>query len=509
MKTFIASAAGAAGVLACLSYSTPAEAQGFDVIALYCDDVEMKCATAPIDYAKTVDLPVAFNFDTGWIPGGSDLQVRFALITTANTTVELAGDFETKWPPALRHLTPGRPMTGYLAFDFGIDIIAEGRIDLEILGIPINWQGDLPLLPNYSWHLQRQTQFDSWAFERTPEIAAKTDSFTIIKLNLLNLVGIPSEIAGGGVQLDAYGELRAAYKTNSIKVLPAGLTANEASEILQKGDAVDLDYMGGPFVELDIWPEGVVDYTGAIHLVPTFFLELLPSLGGIDFEIPFIDFPIDFPITSQDFIFDPVRVHVPLPDVKEIPKNEVIDFGEVIVGEFSKDTYELENVGEARARASAFIADNGKDDFTILNSSEVINSNSTTEFRLRFNPKQAGELETTLTFVTNDPDYEMITLTLRGTGVAQDVPMYPEDPPSYGGVGGGSTGTGGVIDATGGVGGTGGDDGRDFRTVPVGDDGGCGCRVAEPSTPYPAFAFAGLGLGLLLARRRRRSPTRS
>ena len=65
------------------------------MIAEYCSATDYECTTAPLAYAKTIELPVAFDWDTGWIPNGSNIQVRFFVKLPAQTTVELEGSFET------------------------------------------------------------------------------------------------------------------------------------------------------------------------------------------------------------------------------------------------------------------------------------------------------------------------------------------------------------------------------------------------------------------------------
>ncbi|MCB9589560.1 MAG: choice-of-anchor D domain-containing protein [Polyangiaceae bacterium] len=446
-----------------------------EVLAMYCEDVELDCTTAPLHYDKTIDLPFAFDWDTGWIPNGSDLQVRFFVKVPAETRVALDGNLQTEWPPALRHLTPGLRNGGYLSFDYGLEVGAEAKFDVSVLGVHVKWQGDIPFIPQVDFHLQRQKTFDSWAFDGSPPAQAFTDEFRLLEVNLAGLAGIPSQLGKGGVALDVYGELSAVYTTERIVVEPAN------KDIEDKGDSTNSDFLGGAFAEFDVWPEGNVSYTGAIHLVPTFFIEVL----GFDFDIPIIDYPIDFPLGDQKFVFDPVRVHVPLPDIPT-PANNVIDFGSVTVGDRAAQTLTLENNGEAKARVTGFLGATNAEHFTLLSANEYIESMQTGDLNLRFNPKKAGSFSTEVTLVTNDPDNRFITYTLKGTGVGQDLPEYP------GGTGGGANG-----------GGSAGPGAQDAS--------GCGCRTvgssATGSSPLnssnSAGLLVGLGFAFLIGRRRR------
>lgn len=447
-----------------------------EVLALYCDDVELDCTSAPLHYDKTVQLPISFDWDTGWIPNNSDLQVRFFVKVPAETTVRLDGALKTEWPPALHHETPGLRNGGFLSFDYGIEVGAEARLDISVLGYHIKWSGDIPFVPQVDFHLKREKIFDSWAFDGSPPASAFTEELRLFEVNLLGLVGIPSQLSKGGVALDIYGELSAVYKTDRIRIEPAN------RDIEDKGDSTTSDFLGGAFAEFDVWPEGTVSYTGALHLVPTFFIEVL----GFDFDIPFIDYPIDFPLGDQDFVFDPVRVHVPLPDIPT-PETLEVDFGEVTVGDRGAKTVSLDNIGEAKARVVGFLGATNAEHFTLLSTAGFIEASQSGDFNLRFNPKSAGAYSVELTFVTNDPDNRFITMTLKGTGVGQDNPDYP-------GVGGSS--------------GEGGGAGQGSAGPATGDEAGCGCRtVGYAAGNANPLNLAGLsfsfGLAFLFGRRRR------
>ncbi|MBX3184156.1 MAG: choice-of-anchor D domain-containing protein [Polyangiaceae bacterium] len=448
-----------------------------DVLAIYCDDVELSCTNAPLFFSKTVELPIAFDWDTNWIPSGSPLQVRFFVRVPAMTQVDLAGILQTDWPPALRHLTPGVRNGGYLMFDYGLEVGAQARVDTKVLGISIKWTGDIPFFPQIDFHLKREKTFNSWAFDGSPPASAFTDKFRLFSVNLLGLAGIPSQISKGGVALDVYGELSAVYTTHRIRVEPA------VRDITDKGDSTTSEFAGGAYAKFDVWPEGSVSYTGAIHLVPTFFIEVL----GFDFDIPFIDYPIDFPLGAQEFVFDPVRVHVPLPDIPT-PSSLEVDFGEVVVGDRSAGEVSLDNIGEAKARVIGFLGPGHAEHFTLLTTSSLIDPDQSSAVNLRFNPKAAGSFNGELTLVTNDPDNRFIKFTLKGTGVGQERPNYPD---GSGGSSGNPWNPGGSASGA------------------TETDSGCACGVVggqqrgAGSFGFLSVAGLGLGVGLVLARRRR------
>jgi MYXO-CTERM domain-containing protein len=444
-----------------------------DVIAVYCSESDVECTTAPLQYEKTISLPIAFDWDTGWIPQGSSLQVRFYVKLPATTTVKLDGWLETTWPDPMTLATPGG-RGGLLAFDYGLEVGAKAKIDVSVLGIPVKWTGDIPYVPQIDFHIKSAKSFVSWAFAPDPvTTSAFTAPLRLFEVNLLGLTGIPSQISKGGVALDVKGELAATYETLRIQIEPA---ADGEQPITSQDGTTLRAFPGGAFVEYDVWPEGKVDYTGTLHLLPTFFVEIL----GKDFSIPLYDFPVSIDLGDQSFIFDPVRVHVPLPDLLAV--QPVLDFGQVTIGDGKKLSIALSNIGEAKARAAGFIDASMADTFKLLTPQVFVGSMDTNDANIRFQPTSAGTFETKLTLVTNDPDGRFQYVTLRGVGVPQGDPDYPD--------GGGGSGAGGP-------------------GAQSGDTGGCGCRVAGERGSSGAIGAAAGALALALARRRRRGLIRT
>lgn len=450
-----------AGVDAAEAGSTDAGADAslgpWDVLAAYCSDTELECTLAKLDYQKTVSLPIAFDFDTGWVPQGSDLQLRFFLKVPASTTVELDGFLQTKWPQAMTLATPGGSH-GLLKFDYGLDLGAKAKLDVNVIGVPVKWEGDIPFVPQVNFHLKAEKTFTPWAFE--PDVATATGSspkLRMFEVNLLDLVGIPSQLSKGGVALDVAGDLSATYHTDRIRIEPAKVTE---SAITSAGGTTEREFTGGAFVEYDVFPEGRVDYKGALHLIPTFFIKVL----GKDFSLPLVDIPVAVPLGKQDFVFDPVRVHVPLPDLDGVA--ESLSFGQLAVGETKTLSLDLSNIGEAKARATGFLDASKSKVFALPKTEVFVESQKSATFSVSFTPDRVGKQSSVLTLVTNDPDerFFMVTLTGEGLGDAPpvDAGLKPADE--------------------------------------AGDDGGCGCRPRGGPTEAPV---ALMGLALLWGFRRR------
>ncbi|MCC6901524.1 MAG: hypothetical protein IT377_21310 [Polyangiaceae bacterium] len=444
------------GSVATATAVSPAFADGgadpWDVLAAYCSESDLECTTAKLSYAKTISLPVAFDFDTGWVPQGSDLQVRFFLKIPASTTVELDGALETTWPEAMTLATPGGTH-GLLKFDYGLELGAKAKLDVAVVGVPVKWEGDIPYVPKVNFHLAAETTFAPWAFAPTIASATgKSDKLRLFEVNLLDMLGIPKQLSKGGVALDVSGDLTAKYQTERIRIEPAKVTEKP---ITSATGTTTRSFPGGAFVEYDVFPEGRVDYAGTLHLVPTFFVEVL----GKDFNIPVVDIPVSFDIGKQDFVFDPVRVHVPLPDLDDTVTE--LDFGSVDIGESKTLSLSLKNVGEAKARATGFFDSAAPKAFTAVKPEVLVASQAAETFSVKFSPTTRGKVSTVLTLVTNDPDERFIKVALSGQGLGGS----PADAGAPGG---------GEAEA----------------------DGGCGCRAApSPGTAgLWVLALAALGL---------------
>src|SRR5437899_2156786 len=79
----------------------------------------------------------------------------------------------------------------------------------------------------------------------------------------------------GGFALDVAVELDATYVTERVVVNTTdGKEVAGGSFTTQDGQS-STSYTNGPNIELDIHPEGTVNYDGVVHLIPTFYITLL------------------------------------------------------------------------------------------------------------------------------------------------------------------------------------------------------------------------------------------
>jgi hypothetical protein len=446
-------------------------------VATPCPDEPLTCQQAPIAFSREAELPVAGGFDTGWIPADSPLQVHLVAQLYATTKIDLAGTFVSSWPEALTLEVPPEPGTGSLGIHYGLEVGAEAKVTVEVLGQTYSWTGDIPYVPQVDFQVEASNEFDPWAFDGV-SVSGSTMPVELARISATDFIGIDIPGLDGGFELDAYVELEATYATDEIVVRDASSGEEVSGGPLRSDDATTLaDYGGGPFSEFDVQPIGNVRYVGTIHLVPAFYIETL----GPDFSIPVADIPIPFEFDQKNWTFDAVRVHVPLPDIElqrdpsDEPPPELapvgLDFGDVAVGG-SKTLYvTVSNAGEARLAIEPAIDAEG---FVAPDPAEL-EPGGGAKFGVTFAPTEAGPVEGTLVLASNDPDEPVRKLLLRANASGLE------------GEGGAS-----AVD--------------DDATSDDPDDG-CDCRAtgrhSEGSSPWSAALF-GIAIALAATRRRRR-----
>jgi len=191
-----------------------------------CPPDHVGCHRADVDFHHRDALFDDVMLDSGWVPAGSPLQVRFAVFLGGSTEVDLGGTAVTSWPPALDVAVPGRPGTGRLAMNYGLEIIARVRFDVTVAGARYTWEGDIPIpggIPR-DLRLADELIFDPFVLPpsepRPVLIWDDTDVVTVLNVDITDsLIPIPG--IGGGFLVDAVGSLEGAYQTDRIEVSDA------------------------------------------------------------------------------------------------------------------------------------------------------------------------------------------------------------------------------------------------------------------------------------------------
>jgi hypothetical protein len=451
---------------AAIALSSSGVASAYDSLAAPCEEDPLYCLRGPVAFERTDALPVEFNFDTGWVPGSSPLQVHLLAAVYANTQVSLAGALETSWPNALLLACPGSPDGGAFSYHYGLEVSAEGRVRITVLGRTYEWEGDIPYVPQVDVQVQSAETFDAWGWEPGLTMESSSPPQRLATVGLGDLLGASIPGMDGGFELDAGMDVAARYQTRRIVISTTEGEVVSGGELTKDKDRSSTAYLDGPSVELDVHPEGSVRYDGTLHLIPAFYIEFL----GRRWSIPVVDIPLDFPIAENEWVFDEQRVHVPLPDL--VIEEKEIDFGEVEVGQESVLPYSLFNAGEASLGVA--LESDDPESFEALEAELVVDAAVTLDSGIRFTPTRSGELTATLLVSSNDPSDPVQRIVLKGTGYD---------------VSNGSPDSGGT----------------------VAEDSSCACRAAgaarrEAGAGGVGAAWAaGVALAALSGRRRRRS----
>jgi hypothetical protein len=410
-----------------------------DVIGCHGEDVDFQHRSALVDDVM---------LDSGWVPAGSPVQVRFAIFIGTSTEVDLGGASTTWWPGALDTTVTGRPGTGRLAINYGIEIIAMLRFDVEIGGASYDWEGDIPIgdIPR-DLRLAGETMFDPFLFPpSTPVVVSDmTERVTVYELSLGSIIPIPG--VDGGLRVDAAGSLEASYRTNRIEITDAMediLTEGGTVRVFPAPDLLEL----GAAKDVVILPHGTIDYRGGVVVYPTLYIDFPTG----DWEMTLADIPLQIVDLSSDTDFNTETVHVPLPDVRVDPPS--LDYGMVAAGASAERLLTVFNDGELELDVT--ISEPAAP-FTASRTVFSVPPRSSVRIAVTYAPTEPGLETAVMSLATNDPDEPLVTVRL--TANVQ-----------------------GMIDPGDGDAGVG-DGGPDPVT-----DGGCGCRAAPSRS----------GLGVLL-----------
>ncbi len=413
--------------------------------------------------------------DTGWQPPGAPIQLRFVLSFGGSTEVDMDGDIVTEWPAALTVSAPGRPGTGRLAINYGLELAVQLRFDIDVAGIRYRWEGDIPV-PGIPEDLRAAAEdfFDPYLLppsDRPLSVMDSTDPVQVVRYDALGgLISVPG--VGGGIAITVQGDLAVSYETVQIVVSDASPITMENAFTVASPDPGAI--MFGAAKDLAVHPEGVLGFDAVVNVAPVLYL----SFAGTRRDFPLVEIPIMVADRTVDVIFDDHFTHVPLPDIRM--SANAYDLGEVAVGEFGERTLTIDNVGEADLEVSLRMPSGP---FGADATSLSVPPGGMESFTVTFSPEMNGPASGVVILDTNDPDESTVVLRLTGTGFGAMSMSDAEIPPVDSGMPAADAG------------------------APPMEDGGCGCRSSsgQGRAPLPWLLFAVLAwLPLRRACRRRR-----
>lgn len=420
------------------------------------------CTEAEISFRHREGLPVEVDIDTDWQPRNSPVQVRFRLALVGHTEMRQQGWLVGQWPEPVQLSVAGAPMGGSLETDWGLQLLARIRLNLDVEGRNYAWEGNVPYVPQVDFRATGRTVFDPWAFN---EVSARgvTMRQRIADVPITDaFVRIPG--VSGGFSFDAGAEIEAGWRSVRFDF---GLLADPITASTMQ---VQGRFSAGPFVEYSPVLEGVLSYRGTLRVYPSMYVSLLGRRWALDLpNLPIAVGPFPRQVRTM-----PSLAHLALPDLQT--DGAVLDFGDVDVGAHREETVTLRNDGEL---TGAVLNLQTEGPFRAETSVRSLPTRARGLVLVTFAPVAPGPSESTLVIETNDPDTPRLRVTVRGNGVGA---MRPDTPDAA------------AVDA-----GVAADGGEGLYAV---GDGGCGCRSAPSRAPVaPVWALASVAL---MARRRRR-----
>jgi MYXO-CTERM domain-containing protein len=374
-----------------------------------CPMERVGCRTEAVRFHWREGVLDSFTFDTGWVPADAPLQLRFAVAVGGETEIDLAGTALAFWPRPLEVAVPGTPATGRLSIDYGLEVVARARFDVEAAGTRYRWEGDLPLgrFPR-DLRIADAAVFDSMLLPpQTPRpvsVSDATEAVRVVEADLAGMIGIPG--VGGGLAVDAAARLAAAYATDRIEIRDgAEPIREEGRSTVARPDRGASSF--GPAKDLVIAPVGALDYRGTITLQPTFFVEV----PGRRFEYPVAAIEIPVLMLGREVRFDAATVHVPLPDARVAPRQ--IDFGEVELGARATALLEVRSEGEAELMVTPR---RPRAPFSVATEALVLPPRASRQVEVSFAPEAAGPEGAMLFVETSDPDQPLVVVRLLGHG---------------------------------------------------------------------------------------------
>ena len=402
------------------------------------------------------------DFDTGWVPASSPIQVRFAIHIGTGWTAQAGGKGDLSWPEPLTFQMVGSNQAGSFSMNLGVEMLAKLRVCIPLPNCDtLDWEGDVPYIPNFDYRLHGETLFTPFLLPGSSPDSAKVsdtiDPVTLFQIDLLNLIGISIPGVSGGFELKAGGTVTSTL-TGVRFDIEDGL-GTVLGTIEHDPGAFILAIPEQPHREA--WPNwhANLNAAGTLNLQPAVYIEF----GGNEYSLALFTLPLD--IVNIDFPWDfgTKKTLFPLPDIRVT--DQQVDFGVLTAGVTTTRDLKVDNAGEMDLLVDATVEGDGA--FAVTPATLTVGPGASGYLKVSVTAPD-NNATGTLRLASSDPDEPVVTVALLVAGQG-DVEQIPGD------------------------GGT--------PLVPDGPDPakGCGCAAAPAGAPGLALAVL-----FLFGRRRRR-----
>ncbi len=247
-----------------------------------------------------------FDFDSGWFPPDSPVQLRFYAHAADSVVIEMLGDGVYDWD-AEAIAFAGDPMGGRFALDVGLELQATVRFDVAGL----HWESDF--LGPWDYAVTSEAFYTPYLLpgnpERPVEIDDQTDGVPVASVPI-----VPDILVASG-NLDVTVAADVTARLEGLRI--------EASAMDEQGGMVDAAIVDAEGVASPLSPvpgaellavDGVL--VAGLQTAPVLIVRphLVMSILGQDFEIFGIDIPIALPETDEALVFDPEQMLFDAPE---------------------------------------------------------------------------------------------------------------------------------------------------------------------------------------------------
>jgi len=433
-------------------------------------------AESPVHWEHQQDFcGVGVDWDTGWVPSGSPVQVRIHFELGCEFAAQLDGKGVMVWPPSMSLYFQGDPRGGEFSQNIGINFGADIRWDID-LPIGGHFVGEMPIpfVPRIDVGcLDRSTPFTPFLLSGNPDrpatLLCTVGPILVFEYDLLDLI-LPeiTGLASAWIRIYLTVDLHSYLQGSKIVV------SEHEQEITEEYGRATVYPRGAPAMDMTAQYFADLSHQIVVTVSPQVEFEILT----FDFGFDIVNVNIPIPAMDDQWVFDPAELSFYFPDISNAPE---LDFGRTQVGRPRLKRFAVENVGFDDLKLYARSALPFGVDARLGDPSEepiTIPAPGMDDIIVSFDPGGEGNATGILRLETNDPDEPWVDVRLLGEATLEDVGEYT-DPDDC--------------------------EGDECLDQSPGYATTCGCRVPGDSggTVWPIFGVLALGWGLIRRRRRR------
>jgi MYXO-CTERM domain-containing protein len=353
------------------------------------------------------------DIDTGPLPSGSPVAIRFFISTRGGVETVIEGDSNVSWPDPLTHAVTGREEGGFFELTSQINANLVLAIDVDPLytGSVALWSGVLRFF--------EETTFDQLLLVGDPAqqvtLVSEGDGLDTLRLPISIVTGL--EVA---VLLDIFPRASATLTGDRIETViesesdPSVLTEAGVTTLL----AVPASNPG--LVELESDWMGRLEAALDLVFVPAAELCVFGSCWTVfDFDLPLTLVDHEGPLSMSSGAYE----H-PLPAIDVPVSNH--DFGEIELGNVRNLAVPILNLGLMDLAGTARIE--GAADITVFPSTFYAAPQGEDGLMITFEPLAELPASAKLILESNDPSRPYIEIPLLGQGFVEPPPEQDPGP---------------------------------------------------------------------------------